>query len=264
MMNVPCDIATFIISFLHMRDQLLVSPVCHEWKRLVDRHPLLLNDIDFGDPERFSVCPVDSVLDKASSRVRSLRICTFYLFDVGKPLRMVSNVVELVQKVVKTLLKLILVGHVHPTHLGFEALMAVLKASNAPFLELTLETCPCSLNVMEARLSEINHDRCGAVLSLSSPHCISFPTSSFLCGCGSYVRWVRPCLYCSDQRLVCSECSYFWDWAPELSPIACECSICMKRTYSASIQHLIPPLWCCSIHCCRDHSQPSKRCCITC
>lgn len=262
-MKTSSDLTALILSFQHMWGQLRVSSVCKEWKKLVERHRLLLRMIDFGDPQRFPSALIDSILTTAGSRIRSFRICTFHFTE--QPISIPDkkfrspNLDTLLPKVVQFLQHLILVGHL-PLHgasfpnnsITLPKLVTLLSTSSSPKLKVTVETCPCALNLVEKEIQLANQHDFGPRLSLESECCVLYPDAAlFVCpNCRISVRWARRCSdpMCRKEPICCSECSYKWQWAPEIK-VCCDCPLCQERRKFVLSQKLVPPLWTCSIHC---------------
>lgn len=256
-MTTTRDILALIVSWTPMLDQLLAQVVCREWKMMIERHPFLLRNIDFGDPQRFpSVAKIDSILSKAGNRVRCLRICP----PLNSEFKQFS-LHNLVQKVVKDLQHLILVGHVPGDNMqnfwfpaiGMEHLLPVLKTSNAATLQLTFETCSCNLRWVRECITTANKEQKGAILSLETPLCHLI--ADFICPLERHMgqmctQWTRKCSQC--EFVCCENCSYSWEWCGELATrgiqTRCHCMECLFRA-TVPKTPLSPPLWSCISHC---------------
>lgn len=249
------DILAVILSFVNMSDQLQCQGVCKSWKNLVDRHPFLFHHLDFGDPERFPSRQIASILKKAGSRVRSLRICTFpFPTPLGLGNKLVHNrwndiniaFKDAILLVVARLEKLIVVGHIMNAN-GTSPLLNILSMSSSPTVTLIAETCPCCVNLLH--LQSIKD---GGKVEVQSAICESFSASSpYICVvCHKAVIWARSCPVCLGV-VCCSECSFQWDWSVELND-GCRCAICLPRTLLLHPVSLSPPIWTCTTHC-RSH-----------
>lgn len=255
-MRLPKDIVGLILAFTSMLEQLqLGRSVCREWKGLVDRHPFLLRHIDLGDPMRFPVNQLDFILGLAGCRVKWLRICVRNDSHINKlPSLVPFEFHECVGKVVANLESLILVGHVCGVRKkmmeagsNVESLLTLLKSSNSSTVNLTLESCGCSLNLLDTAITEAN-GRDGATLTLSSPQGRFFGDflAPFECSrCSQLVTWARFCYKCNRMRC-CSECSFrYWEWAGEHHALStCECDDCRFRA-KRRLTPIYPLLWSC-------------------
>lgn len=250
-MRTTTDMTALIISFTSMLEQLhLARRVCKEWKGLIDRHPLLLRDVDLGDPIRFPVDQVDSILDLSGFRVRSLRICVRDNPLINKFRSPVEFVlINSVVKVIRNLERISLVGHINP---GAASLLTLLKSSTSTTVHLQLESCGCCLNRMEKLKTETN-TRPGAKLSLSCPLGQFFVVDNPLYVCDRCFRQVQWASFCSKCKTIvcCSECSFYWRWPGEFRTSHTDCCRCEDCNIRAThpVTPIFPPLWSCTVHC---------------
>lgn len=227
-------------------------------EKLVQRHPFLMRNIDFGNPERFP--PLDklnSILDLGGSRIRELRICTwkFPFPPFGSGGDMKEDVKIAIRKVVKTVENITLVGHIPQGRQTFFPqvdipwIFALLKTECTSLrVHIRIETCPCAMNWIQDCYLLACRLQYGPILSISSAICQDLTTSPLKCeSCLAPMKWGRCCPLCERQR--CNHCSFQWGWSAEFQQErSCKCRFCLDRVTN-HVTTLTPPLWTCTTHC---------------
>ena len=227
------DLIALIRSFTTMFDQLNGCAVSRQWNQMVAGHPLLLRNVDFGNPSIFSGAPIKLIIHKAGLRLRRLKICDFSHSPLPNSHSYLvydfSSI--LVPQIIQNLEYLELVGHI--TVKQCRLLLEIITPQQ--ILIIRLATCPCCLDAFHAL---IQHET--KTIRLESS--ISLYTSDPCQGCqvcGGTNRWCSSCPGCKTR--LCSNCNFdTCHWSnryQQNSYEECACVYCQASN------------WNCTIHC---------------